>query len=206
MTPFIADPLMLLLEFVREPSSCVYSPVRGRNKVGDRAAELRHLLSERPGLGDDSKTLAGVDLLSQRTPPPLVVQIPAHRLLDAGVEGLERAPAELTLELARVDRVALIVPRPVGDKRDERLVGARPRAKLIQDQADALDDIDVAALVAAPDIVFLADPASRHNEVEGASVVVDIEPVAHVLALAIDRQRLAVDGVENDERNELLGE
>src|SRR6185437_15716625 len=132
MTLFIADPLMLLLEFVREPSSCVSSPLAGEEQGGGSRGRIAASLSRSPGVGDDSETLAGVDLLPQRAPPPFVVEIPAHRLLDAGLEGLERAPAELALELARVDRVAPIVPRPVGDERDQRFVGARPRAKLVQ--------------------------------------------------------------------------
>ena len=37
-------------------------------------------------------------------------------------------------------------------------------------------------------------------------MVFDIEPVAHVLALAVDGQLLAVQCVENDERDQLLRE
>ncbi len=37
-------------------------------------------------------------------------------------------------------------------------------------------------------------------------MVLDIEPVARVLAVAVDRQRLALNDVVNHERNQLLGE
>ena len=37
-------------------------------------------------------------------------------------------------------------------------------------------------------------------------MVLDIEPVAHVLALAIDRQGLAFERVEDRQRDELFGE
>ncbi len=37
-------------------------------------------------------------------------------------------------------------------------------------------------------------------------MVVDVEPVAHICARAVDRQRLALQAVEDDERDELLGE
>ena len=84
----------------------------------------------------------------------------------------------------------------------ERASGRR-RSRMAQ---IAHHDVDVAALVAAADIVFLADPAARHDQVERPRVVLDIEPVAHIRARAIDRQRLAVNGVEDDQRNELLGE
>ena len=37
-------------------------------------------------------------------------------------------------------------------------------------------------------------------------MVLDVEPVARVLAVAVHRQRLALDDVVNHERNQLLGE
>src|SRR6516225_3872049 len=89
----------------------------------------------RSGLGDDAEALAGVNLLAQRPPPPFVVEIPAHRLVDAGLERLERAPAEFALKLGRVDGVALVVPGPVGDEGDEGFVRARHRAKAVEDGA-----------------------------------------------------------------------
>src|SRR5438067_314362 len=50
--------------------------------------------------------------------PFLVVQVPAHRLADAGFESLGRFPAQLALELTCIDRVAAVVPRTVGHERD----------------------------------------------------------------------------------------
>ena len=44
------------------------------------------------------------------------------------------------------------------------------------------------------------------NHVDGAGMVFHEEPVAHVLALAIDRQRLLVADVVDEERNQLFGE
>src|ERR1700761_989767 len=101
-------------------------------------------LSHRSGLGDHAETLAGVDFVPERTPPPLVVEIPAHRFLDPALERLLRAPAKLALKFGGIDRVALIVPGPVGDKSNERLVRVSPRTKIIKDRADASHDINVA--------------------------------------------------------------
>ena len=44
------------------------------------------------------------------------------------------------------------------------------------------------------------------DEVDGTGVVLDEEPVAHVLALAIDGQRLAMADVVDEQRNQLLRE
>ena len=37
-------------------------------------------------------------------------------------------------------------------------------------------------------------------------MVLDVEPVAHLLAVAVDRQRLAGEGVDDHQRDQLLGE
>src|ERR1700759_58854 len=130
------------------------------------AVKPRSCSSQSSGLGDHAETLAGIDFVPERAPPPLVVDIPAHRFLDPALERLLRAPAKLALEFGRVDGVALVVAGPVGDKGDERLVRARTRAKVIKNRADASHDVNVAAFVAAADIVFFADAPARHDQIE----------------------------------------
>ncbi len=68
------------------------------------------------------------------------------------------------------------------------------------------DDVDVLPLVEASNVVGLGDFAFVEYRVDGAGVVDDIEPVAHVFPLAVDRKRLAVTDVVDEQRNELLGE
>ena len=67
-----------------------------------------------------------------------------------------------------------------------------------------LDDIEVLALVAAADVVGLAGLALAQDELDPGAVVLDEEPVAHLLAVAVDGQRLAVEHVRHEERQELL--
>ena len=50
---------------------------------------------------------------------PGLSRLPLHGLADAGMEGLRRAPAELALDLARVDGVAAVVAGAVPDVGDE---------------------------------------------------------------------------------------
>ena len=52
----------------------------------------------------------------------------------------------------------------------------------LHDRADPLDHIDVALLVAAADIVFFSEPAPRRDEMKGSGMVLDIEPIAGILA------------------------
>jgi hypothetical protein len=85
----------------------------------------------------------------------------------------------------------------------ERAIG---RHQLVEGRADPPDDVDVPPLVPAADVVRLPDPAALGNEVERARVVLDVEPVANILALSVDRQAFAGEGVEDSQGNQLFGE
>ena len=69
-----------------------------------------------------------------------------------------------------------------------------------------LDDVDVLPLVESTDIVSLCNLTLMEDDVDGAGVIHSIQPVAHVLALAIYRQRFAVADIVDEQRDELLGE
>ncbi|MNT17294.1 hypothetical protein D3C72_1524360 [compost metagenome] len=69
-----------------------------------------------------------------------------------------------------------------------------------------MHDFDVLLLVMAADVVGLANHAFGHNFVQCAGVVFDIEPVTNLITFAVDRQRLAFQCVENDQRDQLLRE
>ena len=132
-------------------------------------------------------------------PPGLIIKIPFDCFLDAVLEFGFGEPAELGVNLGRVDCVAQVVALAVGYVCNEAL----GFAELL---ADELYDVDVRHLVVTADVVDLADSALVDDEVNRLAVVLDIEPVAHVLALSVDRQRLVRERVRNHKRNELLGE
>ena len=91
--------------------------------------------------------------------------------------------------------------------RDEVQVFAFGAAeKLIDGLDDDLDDVDVLPFVEAADIVSFGDFAVMENHVNSAGMVFHEEPVAHVFALTVDRQRLLVADVVDEERNQLFGE
>src|SRR5579864_864897 len=120
-------------------------------------------------------------------PPPLVVAIPRDRSGEAVVKLLPGRPAEPP-QLGRIERVAPVVPGPIGDRADE---GRRAPGQL----EDAMGEVDVAHLVAAADVVDLAEAAAFDDEVDRAAVVVDMEPIANVQAVTVEGQGDAVDGV-----------
>lgn len=130
-------------------------------------------------------------------PPVAVLKIPLNRLLDAVFELRLRLPAEFRVDFRRVDRVAAVVALAVRHVLDEVLA----LAEFLQDR---LDDIDVRALIVAADVVDLADAALLQNEVDGMAVVLDIEPVADILAVAVNRQLLVRKRVDDHQRDELF--
>src|SRR5687768_13395115 len=122
------------------------------------------------------------------------LNVPAHRLVQARLEGLLRGPAQLALDLARIDRVTQVVPGPilhVGDEAEDLRLG---HARLACDGlTQALHHIDVLDLVVSADVVRLAVVAGLDHAPDGLAVVGDVEPVADVFALAVDGQRLALE-------------
>ena len=66
------------------------------------------------------------------------------------------------------------------------------RAQLVEYRADRFDYLYVLPLAAAADVVRLARDAALHDCVKRAAVVFDVEPVADVFAVAIDRKLLGM--------------
>src|SRR3546814_12960612 len=69
-----------------------------------------------------------------------------------------------------------------------------------------LSHLDVLLLVVAADVVGFADHTFADHLEQRAGVVFDEQPVADLRAIAIDRQRLAIEGIEDDQWDQLLGD
>ena len=133
-----------------------------------------------------------------RAPPGLVGHVPVDRLLQAiGEVGVCGPPAELALELRRVDGVAAVVAGAVGDPVEVLGVAAHR----LQDHAQ---DRDVVPLAVGADEVGLPHAALREDVPDGAGVVLGVDPVADVLAAAVELGAHAVDDVRDLARDELL--
>src|SRR6185312_14618578 len=91
------------------------------------------------------------------------------------------APPELFADLSRVHRVAAVVAGAVGDVPDQAVVAAGQGE-------DGLHDVQVGAFVLGADVVHLAGSPAGQHPVDGVAVVVDVDPVAHLQAVAVDGQ------------------
>ncbi len=96
--------------------------------------------------------------------------------------------------------------RAIGNKRNELAPRSRSGAQFVEQVAHRVHDVDVATLVATADVIRLAQAPLQDDRPQRLHVIFDIEPVAHVGAVAVDGQRLAVQGVQDHQRDQLLGE
>src|ERR1700730_2363455 len=78
------------------------------------------------------------------------------------------------------------------------------RTDFIQDSADGLNYVEVRAFVAAADIIRLTLPPFGKDQMKRSGMFLDIEPVADIGAFPIDRKRLTLQSIENDQWNQLL--
>ncbi len=139
--------------------------------------------------------------------PVLVIEIPADGLTDTGLESFSGMPTKFVLNFRGVNGVAAVMAGAVGDKGDLFLVGfpVGARREFVEDRANGVDDIEVRFLVPAADVIGLSGPSSGENTANGGTMVVHVQPVAHLQAIPVNRQRPTGQGVVNDQRNELLG-
>ena len=108
-----------------------------------------------------------------------------------------RPPAQLALELRAVDGVAAVVAGAVGDPVE--VLGVAPHG--LQDHAQ---DRDVVLLPIGSDEVGLPRVAAGQDVPDGAGVVLGVDPVADVLAAAVELGAHAVDDVRDLPGDELL--
>ena len=144
------------------------------------------------------RPVPGLGYLLGRAPPGLVVAVPGYGLGQAGGEvGVRGLPAELAAELGGVDRVAAVVAGAVAHPVEVVLVSAEGLEDLAQHG-------DVVQLAVGADQVGLADAALREDAPDGGAVVLGVDPVADVPAVAVELGADAVDEVGDLARDELL--
>ena len=144
------------------------------------------------------RLIPGLGGLLGRAPPGLVGDVPVDGGLEApGEVGVRRPPAQLALELRAVDGVAAVVAGAVGDPVE--VLGVAPHG--LQDHAQ---DRDVVLLAVGADEVGLPRAALGEDVPDGRGVVLGVDPVAHVLAAAVELGAHAVDYVGDLARDELL--
>ena len=131
-------------------------------------------------------------------PPRAVLRVPFDRLLQTGLEvGVLRCPTQFGAQLGRIDRVTAIMARTVLDPVERVLV-------LSHHLENHAQNGDVVLFTVGADQVRIADAALRQDRPHARAVVLGMNPVAHVLALAVQLRTLPVQDVRDLARDELL--
>lgn len=139
--------------------------------------------------------------------PGLMAQVP----LDGGGQSLLKGhlplPAQLLLDLCAVDGVAAVVAGSVlhvGDGLPD-CFGRFPQL-LSRQLNELVQQLDVFPLVLAADVVFFAHTSLAHDVQHRPVVVLHVNPVPDVLAIAVDWQVLSLAHVQDHQGQELLRE
>ena len=131
-------------------------------------------------------------------PPLAVVRVPVDGGLQAGLEVRVRGrPAQFGPQFRGIDRVTAVVARTVLHP-VERVLALSHH---LQDHAK---HGDVVPLAVRADQVGLADPAFGQDRPHAAGMVLGVDPVAYVLALAVQLRPLALEDVRDLAGDELL--
>src|SRR5262249_36992940 len=126
----------------------------------------------------------------------------------AAGERLLGSPAKLAFDLARINPVAPVMTRPVCHERNLLSIGLAvvARLTLVQKVAELMHDFKIRPLAGCTDIVDLAWRAPLQDAPDCGTMIRDIKPVANILSVAIDRQRLPSESAVNDKGDQLFGE
>ena len=140
--------------------------------------------------------------------PLLVLQVPLDGFTDAGIEGFGGFPTEFAVDLGGIDGIPLIVARAVRDIGDLIAVGLaiRSRREIIEHRTQGVDDLKVGFFIPAADVVGFPHASRFQYAADGGAMVLYIEPIADLLAIAVNRQRFPRQGIVDDEWNQLFRE
>ena len=86
-----------------------------------------------------------------------------------------------------------------------QLIVRRPaRHECVKHLANPLDNLEVAPLVTAPNIVRLTKAPPLGNKIECSRMIFDVKPVANVLPVAVNREFPVGERIDDGEGNKLF--
>src|SRR5215211_1287618 len=130
-----------------------------------------------------------------RLPPVAALAVPRDRLGETLLESTAWLPPE-GVDPGGVEAVAAIVPQAVGDVPHE----ARIRAAELENE---LCHLEILALLSA-NVVNAPRLPLAQDEVYGGALVLDVHPRTLLATVPVDRNRLALEGVRDEERDHFL--
>ena len=127
-----------------------------------------------------------------------MVAVPGDGLRETGDEvRVDGLPTEFAMQLAPVGGVATVMAGPVAHPVE--VIG-----RTAHELEDGMEHIDVGAFAVCADEVRLADTAARQDLPHRAGVILDVNPVAYILAVAVELGAHTVEDVGDLAGDELL--
>src|SRR5690349_18186480 len=130
--------------------------------------------------------VAGLDRIFQWAPPGFVVAVPVDGGTQAVLEvGVFRAPAELVVQRRGIDRIPQVVAGAVGDMIEViRIATHQPQ--------NAAHHRQIVSFALCANEIRAADLTVGQYSPYRAVVVVDVDPVANIGAVAVELDRKSV--------------
>ena len=136
-----------------------------------------------------------------------MLQIPLNSFFNTLLKLEAGLPTQLALQLGAVYGVTQVMAGTVCHVCNQIHIGTLGSAKqTVNGIYLNLYDVNVFPLIESAYIVGLGHLALMEDQVYGTRMVHHIQPVTHVLTLAVYGQRFAVTYIINKQRNELLRE
>jgi hypothetical protein len=197
IVPITASDRFTAAQSAREPASTGFSQHRQQCGVLCRKRKkIRQLVSF---ANATAGSLMPAGPLQERFPPGAVVRVPIDGGIEALLEVVERFPLQLALGERRIDGVTAVVAEPIGHVTDQAL----GFAELFQDRFHRLD---IRHLAVATEIVNGARLAFEQRGHDPGAMVLDVDPVAHIRAVAVNREAIVAHGVDDHEGDQFFGE
>ena len=96
---------------------------------------------------------------------------------------------------------------PVAHELDEIRVRSMPfpARRVVKQLTHRPDDVDVRHLAIAADVVSLSGPAILEHPLQRVAMIVNVQPVTNIAAVAVNRQRFAAHTVQDQYGDQLFG-
>ena len=130
--------------------------------------------------------------------PSFIVQIPLYCFLYTLFKLKTRFPTKFALKLARVNSITSIMAKTIGNVSDEiHILTFLAAKKSINCVNQNFDNVDILPLIKSTDIISIGNLAFVENSINCSCVILNIEPVTHIKAFAVNGQRFAMTDVIN---------
>ncbi len=130
-----------------------------------------------------------------------IVQIPVNCFLQSLIKGDGWRPSQLAINLGSIDGISSVMPRSVFDVSNQfgTFTGS-PSKFLVHLSTQKPDKVYIFPFVEATNIIGLPDPAAVKDPVDGYGMINDIQLVARIKTITINRKWLAMDDVIDKQR------